>query len=224
MKHSPFFCIAMLGLTAWSCGSNSPKQAVNEPTVSVIGYYADTLPCADCNGIYTQLELKNDSTFVLFETYVGKDTVAYCTLGFWAEIDGQVQLALDLQSEKVFKSTAEGLELLDIDKNEIESKYSYLLRRKNDSINYLKPFRVVGRYYYRDNLTTLTLCNIRKQFPVMPGLENSTAEKLFINNKGEVLFIEATITIENKPNLEGVVTNQVIIHKVIRKLDISNCP
>lgn len=58
----------------------------------------------------------------------------------------------------------------------------------------------------------------------MPGLDNSTAEKLFINNKGEVLFIEATITIENKPNLEGVVTNQIIIHKVIRKLDISNCP
>ncbi|GAM31611.1 copper resistance protein NlpE [Acinetobacter calcoaceticus] len=36
------------------------------------GTYKGTLPCADCEGIKTELELKDDKTYELTETYLGK--------------------------------------------------------------------------------------------------------------------------------------------------------
>ncbi|MFX6794395.1 copper resistance protein NlpE N-terminal domain-containing protein, partial [Acinetobacter baumannii] len=35
------------------------------------GKYKGTLPCADCEGIKTELELKDDKTYELTETYLG---------------------------------------------------------------------------------------------------------------------------------------------------------
>ena len=38
-----------------------------------VGSYIGTVPCADCSGIYTQITLKNDSTYSLQMKYLGKE-------------------------------------------------------------------------------------------------------------------------------------------------------
>ncbi|MCO6497085.1 MAG: copper resistance protein NlpE N-terminal domain-containing protein [Chitinophagaceae bacterium] len=38
------------------------------------GIYQGTLPCADCAGIKTTLELKNDNTYTLTQEYIDRDT------------------------------------------------------------------------------------------------------------------------------------------------------
>lgn len=38
------------------------------------GIYVGTLPCADCEGIKTEIALNDDNTFVVKQTYLGKNT------------------------------------------------------------------------------------------------------------------------------------------------------
>ena len=44
----------------------------SEDSLDWAGIYEGTTPCADCEGIKTVLELKNDKTYVLSQTYLGK--------------------------------------------------------------------------------------------------------------------------------------------------------
>ncbi|WLF85004.1 copper resistance protein NlpE [Moraxella sp. ZY210820] len=44
-----------------------------ETTPAYVGTYNGTLPCADCSGIDTTVELKADGTYVLTEKYTHKD-------------------------------------------------------------------------------------------------------------------------------------------------------
>ncbi|MDN3722775.1 copper resistance protein NlpE [Aequorivita sp. SDUM287046] len=73
------------------CKNESKKEISSEETVEIIdstivdshtsensldwaGVYQGTTPCADCEGIKTVLELKNDKTYILSQTYLGKQT------------------------------------------------------------------------------------------------------------------------------------------------------
>ena len=44
----------------------------SENSLDWAGVYKGTTPCADCEGIKTVLELKNDKTYILSQTYLGK--------------------------------------------------------------------------------------------------------------------------------------------------------
>jgi uncharacterized lipoprotein NlpE involved in copper resistance len=44
----------------------------SENSLDWAGVYEGTTPCADCEGIKTVLELKNDKTYILSQTYLGK--------------------------------------------------------------------------------------------------------------------------------------------------------
>ncbi|WP_026451275.1 copper resistance protein NlpE [Aequorivita capsosiphonis] len=76
----------------FSCKNDEKKEVTSEETVKDIetddsqviddhnsrialdwaGIYQGTTPCADCEGIKTVLELKDDKTYTLSQTYLGK--------------------------------------------------------------------------------------------------------------------------------------------------------
>jgi len=74
----------------FGCNNGKEKETSSEETTETIensevvdshssensldwaGVYEGTTPCADCTGIKTVLELKNDKTFVLSKRYLGK--------------------------------------------------------------------------------------------------------------------------------------------------------
>ena len=67
-------------------GEKAPVKVENpEPTAPIqwVGLYADTLPCADCPGILTQLDLRADSTYVMRDQYLERDSIPYGTIGEW---------------------------------------------------------------------------------------------------------------------------------------------
>ena len=88
-KMSKFgILIAVLALALVSC-TNNKKQAVTQDEVNQVnktvidshtsdmsldwaGVYEGVLPCADCDGIETTLELKKDHTYVATYKYIGK--------------------------------------------------------------------------------------------------------------------------------------------------------
>ena len=78
--------IALLAFTLMSCTNLSKKQAdetttidetmvdshTSEMSLDWAGVYEGTLPCADCEGIETMIELKDDHTYVAHYNFLGK--------------------------------------------------------------------------------------------------------------------------------------------------------
>lgn len=83
-----FLSLALVSVLIWSCGNNNKSQknidASLTDTVAAVdihnaqtsldwnGTYKGTTPCADCEGIETEVTLNNDLTFVLKTKYKGK--------------------------------------------------------------------------------------------------------------------------------------------------------
>lgn len=80
--------IALLAFTLVSCTNQSKKQAdenidaapidqsvidshTSEMSLDWAGVYSGVMPCADCEGIETVIELKDDRTYVAHYTYLG---------------------------------------------------------------------------------------------------------------------------------------------------------
>lgn len=66
------------------------------------GLYQGTLPCADCEAILWQLELKQNHVFELTRTYLGKSIAPFKDQGqfFWAQ-DGQRVFLTSLEQEEI---------------------------------------------------------------------------------------------------------------------------
>lgn len=52
------------------------------------GTYKGTLPCADCEGIETEIQLKQDSSYSLSRRYLGKNENSFSENGNWSWVDG----------------------------------------------------------------------------------------------------------------------------------------
>lgn len=72
----------------------------SENSLDWAGVYEGTSPCADCEGIKTILELKNDKTYTLSMTYLGKPKVdKYKQQGefTWGQTRSRISLKTDGQ-------------------------------------------------------------------------------------------------------------------------------
>lgn len=137
-----------LFLTIFSCiknNENEIKKADKElaKTNNLIEDFSGVLPCADCEGIKTDLKIFNNETFELDETYIGKDNSVLkqkgkllIERGFGSDVDATVYtLNPDKPNEKLyfvyFSNNSKGEILkLDNEKKMIDSKLNYKLLRK----------------------------------------------------------------------------------------------
>lgn len=85
-----FFCFATLSLTACNqtqksdqhigTDSSTPETSIvdtvhtSQKSLDWAGSYEATIPCADCEGIKTNITLKKDNTFAITSEYINKNT------------------------------------------------------------------------------------------------------------------------------------------------------
>ncbi len=98
------------------------------------GTFGGTLPCADCPGIDTALELKADGTYALHRKYRERDAASDGD-GTWTVEEGGRRIRLDPNSKQDEDSLYEvvsndELRMLDADGKAIESGLDYALRRR----------------------------------------------------------------------------------------------
>lgn len=91
MKLSVLFsCLAAISLSACNQTSKNSQHTVADSAVNETaavdtvhtsqnsldwaGTYEATIPCADCEGIKTNITLKNDNTFAIVSEYINKNT------------------------------------------------------------------------------------------------------------------------------------------------------
>jgi len=60
-----------------------PVGATAKNSLDVIGKYEGVLPCADCEGIVTTIELKADSSYSREMKYLGKKDKVFTASGSW---------------------------------------------------------------------------------------------------------------------------------------------
>lgn len=132
MKKNLFICgISALMIGMVSCNSQQ-KDTKSSDTEAVAtadnsrnsldwdGFYSGILPCADCSGIQTSLELLKDGTFNLKQVYFGKESDGFDNSGklTWNK-EGNIITIGEGESTMKFQVGENALTMLDREGNKI---------------------------------------------------------------------------------------------------------
>lgn len=218
-----------------SCGTNPPEEKVKVPVeveqpkspAAWAGLYADTLACADCPGILTQLDLKADSTFVLTQQYLDRDSVPYATMGQWRP--DVVKLLLNGKAE--WAMGLKGLERLDNQGGPITTPLPNTIRRVDNFGS--GPMHLTGAYVYYADSHSFKPCGSAYAIPVAmdaagekgAGLELERTYMKKVKTPPAPLYVQVTATIRVGPAMEGDGTDEYLhIEKVDKVLEVQECP
>ena len=147
MKKLFYISLVLLAFTA--CKNNPEKETVEEVVetqqvpdmhTSQIaldwqGVYKGILPCADCEGIATEVTLNDDNTYVITRLYLGKDEATFKETGTfqWTEDGNGIVLKEKVKdSPTLFKVGENHLLHLDRDGEKIKGELAerYILRKE----------------------------------------------------------------------------------------------
>jgi heat shock protein HslJ/uncharacterized lipoprotein NlpE involved in copper resistance len=79
----------LIMLTACAPATEKSKQQTLT-FAKVIGLYTGTIPCADCEGIYTRLEFIDSVTYIKESNYLGKSSRSFYDMGQWSIVNDSV--------------------------------------------------------------------------------------------------------------------------------------
>lgn len=217
--HAVAFCV----LVGFGCGSAPAGVAFNgteeprknmalqsDPLGHLPAHFEGELPCADCPGIFFQLELFEDRLFFLRTTYLGRGTGAVSdSIGSWELAGGGGRLTLfgDAETPTSFRVIdAETLRKLDLEGHEIESSLNYDLRRKE----WLSPIEIRltmrGMYRYMADAALFEECLSGRRFQVAMEADNIALERAYLEARrepGEPLLVSLQGRIAERPAMEG---------------------
>ncbi|MEQ9166863.1 MAG: copper resistance protein NlpE N-terminal domain-containing protein [Fulvivirga sp.] len=152
MLKSLFSILIVISLIISGCQSQNSSNSDNEsnseeqkpiPTgdnsqnsLDWVGTYQGTLPCADCEGIQTEIILKSDQTFTMTTQYLGKSADREVSTGKFEWDDTGSNIILNKDSNKQYKVGEFVLFTLDNEGNRITGDLAanYMLRKIDDQI------------------------------------------------------------------------------------------
>ena len=199
--------------------------------VEWVGSYEATLPCPDRPGILTQLELAPDSTFILRERYLGRDSIPSGHIGKWSVSGGQLRLGRGEEDIDVWNAVPGGLERTGPDGKSLESAQSCVIQRVDDIAP--SPMRITGAYIYYADSHSFKPCGNAYSFPVAmdephvksAGLE---LERLYLKRAKhgpEPFYVELVVDLRTGPAMEGDGIEEYLhVDQVVRVLDVQECP
>lgn len=234
MKAIAAIPATLLLLVACQGGTEQDQVPSTETTVPPapaewVGLYADTLPCADCPGIYTMLELRHDSTYVLREEYLERDSIPYGTIGKWSVKDGKLALRT-FDTPMYWSWDGEGLRRLDADGKPIDSPLNYTLRPYDFFPGI--PLRLTGGYVYFADSHNFTPCGAGFAYPVAmdaagtegAGLELERTYMKQVKDAPQPLYVQVVATFQTGPAMEGDGSDEYLhIEKLEGVLELQEC-
>ena len=129
-------------------GCSSAPEFVPDPknvTFLTNGIWLGMLPCADCEGIDYQINLKNDYTFKQKSVYKGKSEEIIIDEGRWGFVSDSVIAVSGNEDYKMFLIQKNHLVMLDQDGNKIESSFEerYHLSKDDGTVKEILPVKPV---------------------------------------------------------------------------------
>jgi uncharacterized lipoprotein NlpE involved in copper resistance len=192
-----------------------PPVAVEWP-----GYYTGTLPCDDCPGIETTLWVESDSTFVLQQRHIDRDSIPLGTVGQWHVVNGLLTIGYTGDKPDFYRYTEEGLLMVDEMGEAFASKADYALEKLADEIGDAVPrMRLSGTFTYVADAQSFQPCGSRFAWPCVGGMDLGEEEgeplipfnsedlqkayRKAVTNGGDPWIIEAICTRGMGPAMEG---------------------
>ncbi|MBL7944908.1 MAG: copper resistance protein NlpE N-terminal domain-containing protein [Flavobacteriales bacterium] len=203
------------------------------------GFYEDTLACSDCEGLYTQLWVRSDSSFVRRDRYLGKDTTASGTIGSWKIDDGKLALMVGGTQLASFDQVEEGLQQKDVPGGPLDAAHPNTLEKLADEIQDEIPrMKVTGTFTYMADAMSFTPCGANRSWPCAGGeewtdegeaqgsLNTRELERHYLRSVkqgGDPWTIEAECSLAMGPAMEGDGADEYIfIHRVLKSG--ASCP
>ena len=204
------------------------------------GYYTDTLPCADCPGIETTLWVRSDSTFVLQQRYIDRDTIPVGTIGQWHLVNGLMTVGYTGDKPEFYRYTKEGLLMVDEKGEAFASKADYSLDKLADEIGDAIPrMRIKGTFTYMADAQSFQPCGSRFTWPCVGGMDlgeeegeplipfnNEDLQRAYrkaVKNGGDPWIIEAICTMGMGPAMEGDGADEYVFIEQLPQ-SVERCP
>lgn len=90
--------------TTVKTGTDPEAMATNR-----IGKYSGVLPCGDCKGIKTEIDIKDDSTYTLFSHYLGKGIAPNTYNGTYHFQESKQMITLDAEGDHLKFQVQDGM-------------------------------------------------------------------------------------------------------------------
>lgn len=219
MKY--FLVVACLLLCA--CHSNKQKNTTADSTAKMpegfeikkfSGLFFDTLPCADCPGIATNLYLKPDDSFIMEQAYIGKNIVY--NLGKWSITDSILKLTGTEGISQFTILNHAAIKLLD---NEGSIMYDttnarITFNRINTPFKPLQPIPIEGIFSANSDTMNILICAMDNSYPVAlaPGaLGIKAAYNKLVHQKNEPVYAKLEGNFELRPSLNDTTTQDFFV-------------
>ena len=198
-----------------------PSPAALPSLGSLPGTFAGALPCADCPGIYYQLNLFPDRTFVARSMYRERD-VAVDDIGRWVlSSDGRVVVLKGANDRTVMLAIRDDdtLVMLDAEGDEIRSTLDYAIKRSG-SVELIEPrLNLSGIYRYAADAGMFTECTTGWRLLVAEKRESDTLETAYARRRqqpGEELKarVDGMLLVRPHPDT-GVEQRMLVVERFI---------
>lgn len=195
-----------------------------------VGLYADTLPCADCPGILTQLDLRSDSTYVMRDHYLDRDSIAFGTIGRWT-VAGDLLTLITADGPMRWGRAGERLERRNAEGGPTGSTLPNSIARVANFGS--SPMYLTGAYVYYADSHGFTPCGSNFIIPVAMdeagvegaglALERTYSER--VPTPPDPLYVEVVATLRIGPAMEGEGTDEYLyIERLERVKEVQQCP
>lgn len=244
MRIHPLFLLPFL-LTA--CSTEPPQKepttldATPVDTVSWPGYYTGTLPCSDCKGVETTLWVRSDSTFVLQQQGVDRDSVRTGMIGQWHVVNGLMTIGATGDKPDFWRSTEKGLLMVDEMGAPFQEGDRWGIEKLADEIGDAIPrMRLTGTFTYMADAQSFQPCGATYSWPCVGGMDmgeeegeplieftNEDLQKAYakaVKKGGDPWVVEVICTMGMGPAAEGDGADEYIFIEQVIGTAGERCP
>jgi copper homeostasis protein (lipoprotein) len=222
LRHAALLTLVLAASNPLSAAPNFPQP--------LPASYVGTLPCADCPGIDTKLNLLPDGQFQLRMTYLEREGAGFYQIGLWkAEKDTLILKDGDKVVEQFqIKGKTHELTKLDMQGQPIQSKLNYTLQHKN-VFQPMKPqLTMQGTFVYLADAARFTSCATQLSMPVRMEGDYLTLERAYLAQQKQpaapmLATVEGQLLLQPLLEREG---NELAL-KVMKFIELSaasTCP
>jgi uncharacterized lipoprotein NlpE involved in copper resistance len=193
MHRIHFIALLALGSLACNDGIEVTTDITVPETRAVISlselatYYSDTLPCASCEGIYTELAILDDSSYFLSEAYLGEQSQSFGSFGRYSREGDVLTLGAADDSARKFRILEDRLMLLDKDGSEIVSGLDYSLEQSDQPANLMtRPFLASGLLKIDKTQGIFQPCGLLKTWELINDNGVKEANRFFAKQAGKL--------------------------------------
>lgn len=227
-KKILFVLLAAGVFTSVGCQNNSMLQ--NNPalqtsnvsqgkTLPTEKVFNGVIPCADCAGIDTTLQLAKDGSYILGQTYLEakSEENTFFETGKWVIKGKKVTLSNEDGKKYYYQMKDESLVMLDINGEPIESQLNYELVK-------VTPKKLAGEYSYFADSALFTECRTGKRYDASENIDLERGYSAMGVEGGTPVYVEVEGYYTLRPSMEdGLFDNSVIQTGKIRFDKSSSC-